>query len=117
MVEEAFQYLYSSDLYKKLSSESSYFWKLSTPNLYDLLKKEKRLRKQGQNTTKPMLLFFAFCVENYKDHKSIDTTETLFLFNKYNVLVYLEEVHETLHTQGKEYIMKEIDDYINNMDL
>jgi hypothetical protein len=61
-IEDAMQYLYSSDLYRKLSSESSYLWQLSTFNLYDFLK----------------------------------------------------DVFDTLHTQGKEYILEEIDSYIQN---
>ncbi|MDR0824859.1 MAG: DUF3791 domain-containing protein [Prevotella sp.] len=113
-VEDALQYLYSSELYEQLSSESSYLWQLSTLNLYDLLKKEKRLKKQNQNNTASILLFLIFCLENYKDYKNIGAKETLFLFNKYNVLDYLEEVYETLHTQSKEYIMSEIDNYIKN---
>lgn len=113
-VEDALQYLYSSDLYKQLSSESSYLWQLSTLNLYDLLKREKRLKKQNQNNDTPILLFLTFCLENYKEYKNINAEEALFLFNKYGVLEYLEKVFDTLHTQSKEYIMSEIDNYINN---
>jgi hypothetical protein len=116
-IEDAMQYLYSSDLYRKLSSESSYLWQLSTFNLYDLLKKEKRLKKQHQNNTMPILLFLAFCLENYKDQKSIHAEEALFIFNKYNVLDFLKDVFDTLHTQGKEYILEEIDSYIQNRTL
>ena len=111
-VNDALQYLYSSDLYTQLSSKSSYLWQLSTLNLYDLLKKEKRLKKQSQNNTPPILLFLTFCLENYKNHKKIDAGEVLSLFNKYDVLEYLENVYDTLHTQGKEYIIAEIDEYI-----
>ena len=107
-------YLYSSDLYKQLSSESSYLWQLSAPYLYDLLKKEKRLKKQHQNNSPSMLLFLAFCVENYKEHKRVATEEVLCLFNKHGVLKFLAEVYDTLHTQSKEYMMSEIDTYIKN---
>jgi hypothetical protein len=113
-VEDAMQYLYSSYLYKQLSSETSYLWQLSTLNLYDLLKKEKRLKKQNQNNSAPVLLFLAFCLENYKEHKNVGAGEALFLFNKYNVLNYLADVFDTLHTQSKAYIMSEIDHYIKN---
>lgn len=112
-IEDAMQYLYSSDLYAQLSSESSYLWQLSTLNLYDLLKKEKRKKKQAQNHTAPILLFLSFSLENYKEHINANAEETLLLFNKYNVLDYLKDVFDTLHTQSKEYIMKEIDTYIN----
>lgn len=113
-IEDAMQYLYSSDLYTQLSAESSYLWQLSTLNLYDLLKKEKRQKKQNQNYTTPILLFLSFCLENYKEHINVDAEATLHLFNKYNVLDYLKEVFDTLHTQSKEYIMVEIDNYIKN---
>lgn len=112
-IEDAMQYLYSSDIYTQLSSDSSYLWQLSTLNLYDLLKKEKRKKKQSQNHTAPILLFLSFCLENYKDHIDANAEETLSLFNKYNVLDYLNDVFDTLHTQSKEYIMSEIDNYIN----
>ena len=116
-IEDAMQYLYSSDLYNLLSEESSYLWQLSTLNLYDLLKKEKRIKKQKQNNSTPVLLFLSFCLENYKESKMISAEETLFLFNNYGVLDYLSDVFETLHTQGKDYIMEEIENYITNKKL
>ena len=116
-IEDAMQYLYSSDLYNLLSEESSYLWQLSTLNLYDLLKKEKRIKKQKQNNSTPILLFLSFCLENYKESKMISAEETLFLFNNYGVLDYLSDVFETLHTQGKDYIMEEIENYITNKKL
>ncbi len=112
--EDAMQYLYSSNLYKQLSSESSYLWQLSTLNLYDLLKKEKREKRKNQNNSSKIVLFLTFCIENYKEHKSISAEEVLLVFNKYNVVEYLIEVFDTLHTQSKEYIMREIDSYIKN---
>ena len=113
-IKDAMQYLYSSDLYKQMSVEDSYLWQLSTPNLYDMLKTEKRKKKQKENISAPVLLFLSFCMENYKEHKSLSAEETLLLFNRYGVLDYLEEVFDMLHTQGKNYIMGEIDEYINN---
>ncbi len=113
-IEDALQYLYSSELYQQLSSESSSLWQFSSMSLYDLLKKEKRAKKQNQKVNSALLLFYVFCLENYKDYKQISSEEVLFLFNKYNVLDYLEEVYEPLHTQGQKYIMEEIEQYINN---
>ena len=115
-IEDALHYVYSSDFYKQLSSESSYLWQLSTLNLYDLLDKEKkRVKKQEQSNASPAIyLFLTFCLESYKDYKNISAEDALFLFNKFNVLDYLKEVFDTLHTQGKDYIVVEIDNYINN---
>jgi len=113
-IEDAVQYLYSSDLYKQLSEENSYLWQLGASYLYDLLEEEKNQKKEKQNNSTPVLLFLSFCFENYREYRHISAEETLHLFNKYDVLPYLEDVFETLHTQGKDYIMRDIDEYINN---
>ena len=113
-IEDSMNYLYSTELYKQLSSESSYLWQLSTLNLYDMIKKEKRNKKNRHNLSSSIILFLTFCLENYKEHKNITANEALFIFNQYNVINYLENVYDTLHTQGKEYIMSEIDSYLNN---
>ena len=113
-VEEAFRYLYSSNLYKQLTSESSFLWQYSTMSLYDLLKKEKISEKKSQNEDPKVLLFQVFCLENYKGHKAISADDVLHLFFKYNVFDYLNKVFEMLHTQGRDYIMAEIDGYIKN---
>ena len=113
-VEEAFRYLYSSNLHKQLTAESSFLWQFSTMSLYDLLKKEKLAKKQSQNADPKVLLFQVFCLENYKSHKAISADDVLHLFFKYNVFDYLNNVFEMLHTQGRDYIMAEIDEYIKN---
>ena len=113
-VEDAAQYLYSSDLYKQLSETNSYLWQMSALYLYDILEEEKTQKKEKQNNSTPVLLFLSFCFENYKDYKRINAVETLQLFNKYSVLAYLADVFETLHTQGRDYIMRDIDEYINS---
>lgn len=111
-VEDAFEYLYSSDLYKELSSDSPYLWRLSTDNLYDLLKKGKRKKRNSQKISSETLLFIAFCMENYKEYKNISAEEVLFRFKKYGVIEYLTQGYGILHTQGKEYLMSEIDRFI-----
>jgi len=113
-IEDSMNYLYSTELYKQLSAESSYLWQLSALNLYDMIKKEKRNKKNHHNLSSSIILFLTFCLENYKEHKNITANEALFIFNQSNVINYLENVYDTLHTQGKEYIMSEIDIYINN---
>lgn len=35
------------------------------------------------------------------------------LFKKYNVFEYLTSCYDVLHTTGREYIIEEIDKYIN----
>ncbi|MDF9831639.1 DUF3791 domain-containing protein [Parabacteroides sp. PF5-6] len=113
-VNDAIQYLYSSDLYKQMSLEDSYLWQLSKANLYDMLQTEKNEKRLKEDNSGDILLFLSFCIENYKGHKSLSEEEVLFLFSKYDVLNFLGDVYDTLHTQGKDYIMSEIDEYIDN---
>lgn len=115
-LEDALQYLYSSELYRQLSSESSSLWyqSLSNLSLYEMLKKEKLSKKHTQNVDSTELLFQIFCLEKYKNYKNIPADEALQIFMKYDVLEYLQKVFETLHTQGERYIIADIQAYINN---
>lgn len=39
--------------------------------------------------------------------------ETVSLFDKYDILFYLKENFEVLHTQGHQWLIEEIDELIN----
>ena len=56
--------------------------------------------------------FISFCIEQYKNEKSLTGTEAMLLLDKYKVLDYLSEHYEVLHTQGRQWLMEEIDEYI-----
>jgi hypothetical protein len=106
--QDAFDYLYSSDCYKTLLDEDAKLWYMSSLGIFELLEEEKKATKIDSK----MLLFFAFCLERYKSFAEIPAPETLFLFRKYNVFDFLKEGFEMLHTQGENYIVTEIDEYI-----
>jgi hypothetical protein len=110
--QDALQYVISSQLYTKLHDEETKYWYLSTLALYDELEREKKLLQKKQNDH--ILLFTAFCIENYQLIKNKSKEEVLFLFNKYNIYDYLHEVFEPLHTQGANYIIDEIELYIKS---
>ncbi|GHS98806.1 hypothetical protein FACS189421_08060 [Bacteroidia bacterium] len=115
-LEDALQYLYSSELYRQLSSETSSLWymSLSSLSLYEMLKKEKLSKKHTQSTDSAILLFQVFCLEKYKNHVNIPADEVLQIFIRYDVFEYLQKVFGTLHTQGENYIVTEIETYIKN---
>lgn len=58
--------------------------------------------------------FLSFCIEQYKKKHQLSGEETVSLFDRYDVLPYLEENFEILHTQGHHWLMEEIDELINN---
>ena len=58
------------------------------------------------------LRFLAFCVEIYKNAKKISGAEVYALFEKHNVLNYIKECYGALHTTGSQYIVDNIDEFI-----
>lgn len=58
--------------------------------------------------------FLSFCIEQYKTKYHISGEEVVSLFEQYDVLPYLEDNFEVLHTQSYQWIIEEIDEFINN---
>ena len=59
------------------------------------------------------LEFKAFCFEAYRAVKNLSGKETISLFKKYGVLDYIDACFEVLHTTGRDYIVEDIDIFIN----
>ncbi len=57
--------------------------------------------------------FQVFCLENYKTTKGISGRNALTEFKNNHVFDFISNNYEVLHTQGKNYIITEINDYIN----
>ena len=58
--------------------------------------------------------FIVFCVEYYKERVSLSDKEVYDLFDKYGVIDYLENGYDVLHTQGKDWLMNDIDLFLKN---
>ena len=56
--------------------------------------------------------FISFCVEQYKNEKGISGCEAMALLSEYGVLEYLAEHWEILHTQSRQWIIEDIDEFI-----
>ena len=63
------------------------------------------MTKQGE--------FMIFCTEQYKYAKKLTSRQLDELFSKYRVWDYLYTCYEALHTTGTNYIIHDIDLYIN----
>lgn len=61
---------------------------------------------------KDIALFVAFCIEEYGAAKGMGGEQVLDLFSKYGLVDYLSESYGVLHTQGRQWLMEEIDEYI-----
>ncbi len=61
---------------------------------------------------KNVALFVAFCIEEYGAAKKMSGEQVLDLFSKYGLVDYLSEFYEVLHTQGRQWLIEEIDEFI-----
>lgn len=56
--------------------------------------------------------FLSFCIEQYKNEKHLSGAEAIDVLGKYGVLDYLAEHYEMLHTQSRQWLMEDIDEFI-----
>lgn len=56
--------------------------------------------------------FVSFCIEQYKKHLGIAGDKVLDLFDQYGVIDYLHDNYDILHTQGRQWLIEEIDNFI-----
>jgi len=58
--------------------------------------------------------FQLFCLESYRASTGISGKAALNEFKRTNVFDYLSKGYEVLHTQGKNYLIADIKDYIEH---
>ena len=58
--------------------------------------------------------FVSFCIENFKVKFNMKGKDVANLFYKSGVIDFLIESYELLHTQGAEYIISEIQLFLEN---
>ncbi len=56
--------------------------------------------------------FLIYCIEQYKAAKNLTGIQVSELFSKYRVWEYIYSCFEALHTTGENYIVEDIDLYI-----
>ena len=57
--------------------------------------------------------FIAFCIEQYKTAKGLQGEDVAKLFFDKGVDNYLSDNYEVLHTQSHQWLVEEIDEYLN----
>lgn len=60
-----------------------------------------------------IVYFISFCIEQYKVRISASGAEVMDLFDKYGVTQYLADNFVVLHTESRQWLMEEIDEFIN----
>ena len=61
---------------------------------------------------KDIALFVAFCIEEYGVAKGMGGEQVIDLFSRFGVTEYLSRCYEPLHTQGRQWLIDEIDEFI-----
>ena len=56
--------------------------------------------------------FLVFCLEMYKAAKHLTGKQVIELFKRYNIADYVLSCYEALHTTGTNYIVEDIDHFI-----
>ena len=63
---------------------------------------------------KEIYRFIIFCLEHYRNFKQVTAMQAFSLFLETGVFQYLTEGYDVLHTQSRDYIVTDIDDFISN---
>ena len=57
-------------------------------------------------------MFVSFCIEQYAKAKSMAAEDVVNLFEQYGIAEHFCEFYDVLHTQGRQWLIEEIDEYI-----
>ena len=57
--------------------------------------------------------FLSFCIEQYKNKHRLSGSEAMDVLDRYGVLEYLADHYEMLHTQSRQWILEDIDEFIS----
>ena len=56
--------------------------------------------------------FLSFCTEQYKNEKHLSGKDAMETLGENGVLEYLAEHYEMLHTQSRQWLLEDIDEFI-----
>ena len=110
-LDDALVYIYINPMYERLYDENAKWWYLSTEALY----KEFELCRSRQQigVDKTVFEFYTYCLENYATLKQISGMRAWVLFKETGVDEYVIGNYDLLHTQGMDYVLDDIQRFIN----
>lgn len=110
-LDDALVYIYVNPMYERLYDENAKWWYLSTESLYDEF--EMWRNRQRRDVPKEMFEFYTYCLENYAACKGISGMRAWLCFKESGAGDYIIRNYDLLHTQGTEYILDDIQRFIN----
>lgn len=63
-------------------------------------------------TKQDVACFISFCIEQYKNEKGLTGEAAMRTLDQYGVLQYLADHAEILHTQSRQWLMEDIEKFI-----
>lgn len=67
-----------------------------------------------EKSLKDIAYFLSFCIEQYMNEKGQNEDEVISKFSEYGVFDYLKDYFDILHTQSRQWLVAEIDEFINS---
>ena len=64
--------------------------------------------------TQDIAYFISFCIEQYKNEHAMTGAQAMRCFDEYGVLEYLSMNYETMHTQSRQWILEDLNDFIKS---
>lgn len=110
-LDDALVYIYVNPMYKRLYDENAKWWYLSTEALYEEF--ELRRGRQNREVLKEEFEFYTYCLEHYATLKRISGMRAWVIFKESGADDYVTNNYDLLHTQGIEYILDDIQRFIN----
>ena len=110
-LDDALVYIYSNPMYERLYDEGAKWWYLSTAALYDEF--EATRNADSGNITHEQFDFYTYCLENYAIRKQISGMRAWVIFKESNADKYVIDNYDLLHTQGMDYVLDDIQRFIN----
>jgi len=110
-LDDALVYIYVNPMYERLYDENAKWWYLSTEALYE----EFELRRDRQKTEvdRAVFEFYTYCLENYATRKQISGMRAWVQFKETGADEYVIDNYDLLHTQGIDYVLDDIQRFIN----
>ena len=109
--DDALVYIYVNQMYERLYNEEAKWWYLSTEALYEEF--ERSRGRQKREIPKEVFEFYTYCLENYAIRKQISGMRAWVKFKESSADKYVIDNYDLLHTQGLEYVLDDIQRFIN----
>lgn len=110
-LDDALVYIYVNPMYEKLYDERAKWWYLSTEALYEEF--ELWRERTSDEVLKEEFEFYVYCLEKYALSKNMSGIRAWSLFKETRADDYIVRNYDLLHTQGTEYILDDIQRFIN----